>query len=257
MPNRCRACGCERESSNPDIFQTHSLAVWKGCSVQEAIDKHNAPDLLSDDFHDAPCLMPCPANLGFEKASTVYRPPAVLAINFKLWTAAGEKSNVEVVPEVGIVFHGVAYTLQSVVCHKGPSAARGHYYAFTRHACIVGERKWWLYDDCLRRIAHDSEVEIFRQRQDGSLVYMAFYEQADVAPWDVASGFFECATRTAAGQRPEFRRQCRRSAGQAQVSRAGCGSLTCQARRHRPEALKAKLPAPFEDTRRATLECAP
>ena len=179
---RCRDCHTERRSE-PEWFNWLNLSLVHDehlhVTIQEALDAHFQPELLTDEDFPFRCANPhCHSTQLPYKISHLTIPPQVLCIQLKRWrTHRVEDALLHVVRcDEELRCQGVLYVRRSVVCHMGDTPKRGHYTCRIQYPSPNGE--WWYYNNSERRLATPAEL-ITTTPVRGSMerTYLAFYER--------------------------------------------------------------------------------
>jgi hypothetical protein len=137
--------------------------------VQSALDAFLAPELLDADYHFL--CEACACSEPPTKQPRVLTVPDVLCVQLKRWANADDVAGLRhaVRPNRQLAFAGRRFQLRGTVLHRGPSVQYGHYLACARHETPDGE--WWLYNDTLRRLAADADLDSSTENRSYVLVY--------------------------------------------------------------------------------------
>ncbi|WZY75593.1 hypothetical protein YC2023_021977 [Brassica napus] len=173
LRSRVKCAQCSHCSDKFDPFLDLSLDISKADSLQRALSRFTAVELLDDGAKIYQCER-CKQKVRAEKQMTVSKAPYVLTVHLKRFEAhRSEKidkkvqfaSAVDMKPFVSGPYAGnLKYTLYGVLVHYGRSSHSGHYACFVR----TSSGMWYSLDD--NRVSKVSEKTVFNQK-----AYMLFY----------------------------------------------------------------------------------
>ncbi|CAF1892453.1 hypothetical protein Bca4012_048664 [Brassica carinata] len=173
LRSRVKCAQCSHCSDKFDPFLDLSLDISKADSLQRALSRFTADELLDDGAKVYQCER-CKQKVRAVKQLTVSKAPYVLTVHLKRFEAhRSEKidkkvqfaSAVDMKPFVsGPCAGNLKYTLYGVLVHYGRSSHSGHYACFVR----TSSGMWYSLDD--NRVSKVSENTVFNQK-----AYMLFY----------------------------------------------------------------------------------
>ncbi|CAN6812506.1 unnamed protein product [Brassica oleracea] len=185
LRSRVKCAQCSHCSDKFDPFLDLSLDISKADSLQRALTRFTAVELLDDGAKVYQCER-CKQKVKATKELTVSKAPYVLTVHLKRFEAhRSEKidkkvefaSAVDMKPFVSGPCEGnLKYTLYGVLVHYGRSIHSGHYACFVR----TSSGMWYSLDD--NRVLQVSEKNVFNQN-----AYMLFYvrDRQNTAPKNV------------------------------------------------------------------------
>ncbi|CAN7006079.1 unnamed protein product [Brassica rapa subsp. trilocularis] len=173
LRSRVKCAQCSHSSDKFDPFLDLSLDISKADSLQRALTRFTAVELLDDGAKVYQCER-CKQKVKATKELTVSKAPYVLTVHLKRFEAhRSEKidkkvefaSALDMKPFVSGPYEGnLKYTLYGVLVHYGRSIHSGHYACFVR----TSSGMWYSLDD--NRVLQVSEKNVFNQK-----AYMLFY----------------------------------------------------------------------------------
>ncbi|KAG2333289.1 hypothetical protein Bca52824_004469 [Brassica carinata] len=187
LRSRVKCAQCSHSSDKFDPFLDLSLDISKADSLQRALTRFTAVELLDDGAKVYQCER-CKQKVKATKELTVFKAPYVLTVHLKRFEAhRSEKidkkvefaSAVDMKPFVSGPCEGnLKYTLYGVLVHYGRSIHSGHYACFVR----TSSGMWYSLDD--NRVLQVSEKTVFNQK-----AYMLFYvrDRQNTAPKNVVT----------------------------------------------------------------------
>ncbi|CAH8358701.1 unnamed protein product [Eruca vesicaria subsp. sativa] len=182
LRSRVKCAQCSHCSDKLDPFLDLSLDIWRADSLQRALLRFTAVELLDNGAKSYQCER-CKQKVKAEKQLTVFKAPSVLTVHLKRFEAhRTEKidkkvefpSAIDMKPFVSGPYEGnLKYTLYGVLVHYGGSIHSGHYYCFVR----TSSGMWYSLDD--NKVVQVSEKTVFNQK-----AYMLFYvrDRQNTAP---------------------------------------------------------------------------
>ncbi|KAJ0261490.1 Ubiquitin carboxyl-terminal hydrolase 23 [Hirschfeldia incana] len=187
LRSRVTCAKCSHCSDKFDPFLDLSLDITKADSLQRALARFTADELLDDGAKVYQCER-CKQKVKATKQLTVSKAPYVLTVHLKRFEAhRSDKidrkvefpSAIDMKPFVSGPYEGnLKYTLYSVLVHYGRSTHSGHYACFVRPSSGM----WYSLDD--NRVSQASEKNVFSQK-----AYMLFYvrDRQNPAPKNAAA----------------------------------------------------------------------
>ncbi|CAH8366225.1 unnamed protein product [Eruca vesicaria subsp. sativa] len=173
LRSQVKCAQCSHCSDKFDPFLDLSLDISKADSLQRALSRFTAAELLDDGAKIYHCER-CKQKVKAVKQLTVSKAPYVLTVHLKRFEAhrSGKidkkvefASAIDMKPFVSGPYAGdLKYTLYGVLVHYGRSSHSGHYACFVR----TSSGMWYSLDD--NRVIQVSEKTVFNQK-----AYMLFY----------------------------------------------------------------------------------
>ena len=111
-----------------------------------------------------------------QKQHVVVVYPKVLCLVLKRAAPNGKVYDHTVCPSRTLRLDSVLYRLRSVVVHRGGVSGSGHYWAVCEHI-VNGKPSWWLYNDSVRKIATDKDLDAGQDANGPGRIALLFYEQ--------------------------------------------------------------------------------